>query len=226
MAKLLKEISSKYKVEDPFKIVESHGTAMPPTLLPGHIYSLGIDPGFPVSPDLIPYDEREYKENIEEDKLNITKKPYYDIMPLGIALNINNENYQSILNLKLMEPKYRRLILDSYYALMNIKNNFISPYVSEDLTTVEVPLKDRLRNQQYLQPFLAVSESFMNKIVNANVNFAIKNYEINSIKKVRLLDWNTLPSLYNMGITSSGITFNQNIGGLEGIFERFESKFF
>ena len=109
---------------------------------------------------------------------------------------------------------------------MNIKNNFMGPYVSEDLKTIEIPLKERIRNQQYLQPFLAVSESFMNKVTNANVNFAVKNYEINSIKKVRLLDWNTLPSLYNMGITSNGITFNQKIGGLQGIFERFESKFF
>ena len=112
MAKLLREISLKYQVKDPFTIVEEHGIPMTPSLLPGHIYSLGIDPGFQISPDLIPFDEQEYKDNIGE-KLNITKKPYYDIMPLGIALNLNNENYQSILNLKLMEPKYRRLVLDS-----------------------------------------------------------------------------------------------------------------
>jgi hypothetical protein len=225
MAKFLKEISLKYPIEDPFKIIENNGVAMSPSLLPGHIYALGIDPGFQVSPDVIPYDKQEYEENIGES-LNITKKPYYDTMPIGIALNLNNENYQSILNLKLMDPKYRRLILESYYALMNVKNNFISPYVSNDLKTIEVTIDKRMRNQQYMQPFFAVTESFMNNIVKANVNFAIKNYRINNIKKVRLLDWNTLPSIYNMGITSNGMVFNQRIGGLEGIFERFESKFF
>jgi hypothetical protein len=225
MKKLLRDISIKAPVNNPFKIIEEYGKPMPPSLIPGHLYALGIDTGSQVSPDTIPYDKQDYVDN-KDDKFFVTKKPYYDSMPFGIALNINNENYQSILNLKLMSPVYRRLILDSYYAIMNVKNNFISPYVSEDLKTIDTPIGKRIRDQSYMQPFFAVNESFISKIVNANVNFAIKNYEINSIKKVRLLDWNALPDIYNMGVASDGIIFNQRIGGIEGIFERFESKFF
>jgi len=225
MAKSLSEISRGVDIQDPFQIVESSGIAMTPTLLPGHLYYLSHDPGFQVNQDVIPFDRQEYNDNIGE-KLNITKRPYYDTMPIGIALNLNNENYCSILNIKLMSPQYRRLILESYYMLMNNKNNFIDPYVTDDLKTVKVSIKDRMKSQSYLEPFFAVTESFISKVVNANVSFAVKNYEINSIKNVRLLDWNTLPSIYNMGITSQGITFNSRIGGLAGVFERFESKFF
>jgi len=223
MKKFLKDISS--KVEDPFVIVESMGKPMTPTLIPGHLYALGIDPGFQVTPDLIPLNIQEYKENIGK-KINITKKPYYDTMPIGIALRTNNENYQSILNFKLMAPQYRRLILDSIYNLMEIQNEFISPYVKEDLSKVEVPIEKRITNQSYLEPFFAMTESFVKRVVGADVGFAVKNYEINSIKKVRFLDWNSLPKVYNMSISDVGMVFNPQVGGLTAMFSMFESKFF
>lgn len=225
MKKSLKEISLGVETRDPFAIVESMGQPFTPTLIPGHLYALNIDPGFQVSPEYIPFNEQEYKENIGK-KVNITKKPYYDTMPIGIALNINSESYQSILNLKLISPSYRRLILESYYNLMEINNDFIGPYVKDDLSEVVEPIMERIKNQSYLQPFFAVSQSFMKNVMRADVSFAVKNYEINSIKNVRLLDWNTLPSLYNMNISDRGMTFNSSIGGLNQIFEMFESKFF
>jgi hypothetical protein len=225
MKKFLGEISSKVSIEDPFKIVESMGLPMIPTLIPGHLYALGIDPGFQVTSDLIPLNLQEYKENIGK-KINITKRPYYDTMPIGIALRTNNENYQSILNFKLMSPQYRKFILESIYNLMEIQNSFISPYVKEDLSKVEVPIETRLKNQSYLEPFFAVSESFVKKVVGADISFAVKNYEINSIKKVRFLDWDTLPKIYNMSISDVGIVFNPQVGGLTSMFDMFESKFF
>ena len=225
MKKFLKDISSKVSVEDPFKIVESMGKPMIPTLIPGHIYALGIDPGFQVTPDLIPINLEEYRENIGK-KLNVTKKPYYDTMPIGMALNINKENYQSILNFKLMPPQYRRLILESIYNLLEIQNDFIGPYVEKDLTIVKTPIEERMRNQSYLEPFMSISESFIKRVVGADVSFAVKNYEINSIKKVRFLDWNALPNIYNMSITDVGMVFNPQVGGLNAMFGMFESKFF
>ncbi len=224
MGKFLKDISVNFKVEDPYTIVESMGQPLTPILIPGHLYALSIDPGFQISPEYIPYNEREYKDDIDK-KINITKKPYYDTMPIGIALRLNNENYQSILNLKLMRPAYRRLILESYYNLMGLKNNFIEPYVKDDLTKIVKPIIERIRDQSYLEPYLAVNEGFMKNCVGSSVKFAVKNYEINSIKNVRILDWNSLPKIYNMAISDRGITLNPKIGGLDQIFEIFESKF-
>jgi len=226
MKKFLKDISVSAKVQDPFAIVETKGMAVSPNeIFPGHLYYLGIDPGFQITPDVIPLNLQEYQEN-KGKKINITKKPYYDTMPIGIALNLNNENYKSILNLKLIPPNYKRLILDSYYNIMEIKNEFIGKYIKEDLSKIEVPIGERIRNTSYLQPFLAVTESFMKQVVRADVGFAIKNYEINSIKNVRLLDWNALPDVYNMAITDRGMTFNSQIGGVQEVFSMFESKFF
>lgn len=224
MGKFLKDISIGFKVEDPYSIVESMGQPLIPTLIPGHLYALGIDPGFQISPEYIPYNEKEYKED-EGKKINITKKPYYDTMPIGIALRLYNESYQSILNLKLVPPAYRRLILESYYNLMGLKNNFIDPYVKNDLTEIVKPLSERIKDQQYLEPYLAVDKSFMKKCVGSDISFAVKNYKINSIKNVKILDWNSLPNIYNMAISDKGITFNPKIGGLNQIFEMFESKF-
>lgn len=226
MKKFLKDISVSAKVQDPFAIVETKGMAVSPNeIFPGHIYYLGIDPGFQVTPDVIPLNLQEYQEN-KGKKINVTKKPYYDTMPIGIALNLNNESYKSILNLKLIPPSYRRLILDSYYNVMEINNEFIGKYIKEDLNKIEVSIKERVRNSQYLQPFLAVTESFMKQVVRADVGFAIKNYEINSIKNVRLLDWDALPDVYNMTISDRGMVFNPQVGGIQEIFSIFESKFF
>jgi len=224
MKKFLKDISAGTEVRDPFAIVESMGKPMQPILIPGHIYALGIDPGFQVTPDLIPLNLQEYKENIGK-KINITKKPYYDSMPIGMALNLNNENYTSILNFKLIPPQYRRLILESFYNLMELNNEFISPYVKNDLSVVKVSIEERMRNQSYLEPFLAVTESFIKKVVGANVSFAIKNYQINNVKKVRFLDWNALPAIYNMSTTDVGMVFNPQVGGLSAMYSMFESKF-
>lgn len=226
MKKFLKDISVSAKVQDPFAIVETKGMAVSPNeIFPGHLYYLGIDPGFQVTPDVIPLNLQEYQEN-KGKKINVTKKPYYDTMPIGIALNLNNESYKSILNLKLIPPSYRRLILDSYYNIMEINNEFIGKYIKEDLNKIEVPIGERVRNSSYLQPFLAVTESFMKQVVRADIGFAIKNYEINSIKNVRLLDWNSLPDVYNMTITDRGMVFNPQVGGIQEIFSMFESKFF
>ena len=63
MKKFLRDISVGTKVQDPFAIVQSMGKPMQPILIPGHIYALGIDPGFQVTPDLIPLNLQEYKEN-------------------------------------------------------------------------------------------------------------------------------------------------------------------
>ena len=209
---------------DPYAIVESMGQPLTPTLIPGHLYALGIDPGFQISPEYIPYNEQEYRDDVGK-KINITKKPYYDTMPIGIALKLNNESYESILNLKLVPPTYRRLILESYYNLMGLKNNFIDPYVKDDLTEIVKPISERIRDQQYLEPYLAVDKGFMRNCVGSDIGFAVKNYEINSIKNVKFLDWNSLPKIYNMAISDRGITFNPRVGGLGQIFEMFESKF-
>ena len=73
---------------------------------------------------------------------------------------------------------------------------------------------------------MAIDKSFMQRVVGSDISFAVKNYSINSIKNVKLLDWNALTSVYNMNITDSGITTNNQIGGLQEIQDMFESKFF
>jgi len=225
MIRTLKDISSKVPVKNPFAIVEEMGIPIFPTLLPGHMYYLKIEPDFQVTPDAIPMNLHEFKNN-KDNKHYVTSKPYYDITPIGIALKLENEQYQSILNLKLISPLYRRMILESYYQMLENRNGLIGKWFNEDLTEAIKPIQERIRESQYINPFMAIDKSFMQRVVGSDISFAVKNYSINSIKNVKLLDWNALTSVYNMNITDSGITTNNQIGGLQEIQDMFESKFY
>lgn len=225
MIRTLKDISSKTPVKNPFSIVDEMGIPMIPNLLPGHLYFLKIQPEFQITPDNIPINLHEFKTN-KDNKHYITSKPYYDTSPIGIALKLENEHYQSILNLKLISPLYRRMILESYYQIIQNKNNLLGKWFDKDLTEANTPITKRIQESQYINPFMAIDKSFIQRTVGSNISFAVKNYSINSIKNVKLLDWNALSSIYNMNITDKGITTSNQIGGLQEIQDMFESKFY
>ena len=224
MVKTLNEISTKIESKDPFTIVSEMGTPYTPVLFPGHLYSLGISSPLSVNSSMLPLNEFEYNKN-PLDKNYYTNKPYYDNMPIGIALRIGNDNYSSILNLKVLSPSYRNMVLESYFQMMGVKNKLITKYYDEFLLKESKEFKDRLKESTYINPFMSVTKDFMNSVVGSNIGFTVNIYEINTIKNVRLLDWNTLPYLYKMGITDNGMVFNKSIGGLSAIQSIFESKF-
>jgi len=227
MVNKLQEISLKVPVKNPFYIVEELGIPMPPMLIPGHLYYLNIEPDEQVIPDKLPINSHEFRENRDE-KHYMTSKPYYDIAPIGIALRFegDSDQYQSILNLKVMSPQFRRLILASYYSILE-RNELISKWFNKDLTQAKSPIDKRLRESQYINPFNTVTKDFMQKILNnRNISFAVKSYKMDTIKEAKLLDWNALPSIYNMNNTDSGIIINNQIGGIQEIQDTFESKFY
>jgi len=227
MISTLKDNSINVPIEDPWKIVNEMGIPMPPTLLPGHLYSLHIEPDFQVTPDVIPINSLDYSEN-KDDKFYATTKPYYDSAPIGIALRLDNTEYQSILNLKLMSPLYRRLILESYYQFLENKIGILHKLFYKKVfeSKITESIVKRTQRSSYINPFLAIDKSFMQSIVGSNINFAVKNYRINSIKSVKLLDWNTLPNIYNMNRTDRGIVTNPQVNGLLELEDMFESKFY
>jgi hypothetical protein len=224
MIKTLQEICIKTPTRDPFKIVEELGVPYSPILFPGHFYSLSISLPIVVNPDMLPINEHEYKQNTL-DKAYFTNKPYYDTMPIGMALRISNDNYVSILNLKVLPPTYRNMILESYYQMMGIGNELITKYYNDTLTESDLSFIERLKVSTYINPFMSVTQDFINSIVGSNIGFAVNIYEINTIKNVRLLDWNALPYLYKMNISNKGMVFNGSVGGLSSIQSIFESKF-
>ena len=206
MSKTLKEISEETPTLHPLQLIEEKGEAVSPNdILPGHLYGLGVLPS-----------------NNENRKL------YSDTIPIGMALYINTEDKSSIsfLNLKVPDVGYRNLILGEYFYRMGIQHELITKFYNEDLTEFDKPFKERLVESSYIDPFMAVTQSFITEVVGGNnISFAVSTYKKNDIKRVRFLDWDALPYLFKMGVMDTGMTFGKGVGGLAALHTTFRSKF-
>lgn len=220
MAELLKDMIDDIESKNPYVIVEEMGTGYVPTLLPGHLFAFSVNLPYVVNESSLPLNRFQYQEE-KDDGLFLSEEPYFDEMPIGLCLKTRNPNSVKILNFSVIPPGYRYKILETYYQRMKPA---IHVGYEEDLSTEKMTMLERLKENNYIAPFMAVDTRFIQQITGINLKFAINKYRINTLHEVKLLDWNTLPSMVKMNVSEKGMTFNPGAGGLEGMFNTFISR--
>lgn len=220
MSESLKNMIVDVPSRNPYVIVEERGKGFVPTLLPGHMFSLNIDLPFVVNEGNLPLNRYEY-QNQKDDRFFLAKEPYYDEEPIGLNLRLESNEYVSILNFKVIPPNYRYFILEKYYQLAKTA---IRVGYEEDLSKEKMELRDRIRENNYMVPFLGVTKTLMENVTGIDLSFAINKYNISTIRNAKLLDWDSLPDIAKMNVSERGLTFNPGAGRLEGMFNTFESR--
>lgn len=220
MSTLLKDMIQDVEIKDPYAIVAERGTGFSPMLLPGHLFALNINMPFAITENMLPLNKHEHNKE-KDDKFFINEEPYYDTMPIGLCLKTHNQHKVKILNLSVIPPLYRYKILETYYQVM--KSAINSGY-EEDLSKEKLPMLDRLKESNYIGPFMGVNTRFIQQITGINLRFAINKYNVDTLKSVKLLDWDSLPEITKMNVSEGGIVFHPGAGRLEGMFNIFESR--
>lgn len=220
MSEKLKDIMEGVESKDPFIVINEMGIGFKPTLIPGHFFAISVNLPFEVNENVLPLNKYTYEAE-KDDRFFISKEPYFDEMPIGLALRIDNPDYVMMLNLKVIPPVYRYKILEVYYQAFK---NAIHVGYKEDLSEETMTVLERLKENNYIAPFLSVTKSMMESLTGINLDFAINRYRTVTLQNVKLLDWNSLPDLAMMGVSERGMTFNSGAGGLEGMFNTFVSR--
>lgn len=147
-------------------------------LIPGHFYTFGVVNRVPN--DFVP--------NLSETQTPSQmvqynhKKPYYDNRPVCLSLGNDGVGGEIILNLKMIPPKIRSVILRKYLGA--VQNQIFQFYDGEEL----IPFTERLKRQA-MSPFLTVNTAFLSALTSINLSFGLNKYQREQMANVKLIDW-------------------------------------
>lgn len=148
------------------------------SLVPGHFYTFTVVNRVPN--DLVP-NESETKSALTMEKYPV-KRPYYDNRPVCLSLGNNGGGGEIVLNLKMIPPKFRSIIIRKYMSV--IKDRLQGFYQEDEL----MPFIQRLRPDT-IGPFLNVNAAFLSKLTGMNLSFALNKYQREQMANVGLIDW-------------------------------------
>jgi len=146
-------------------------------LIPGHFYSFNVVNALPN--DVVP----NLSETFSPKSLNQyqVKRPYYDNSP--VCLSLGGSDGEIILNLKMIPPKLRSVIIRRY--LRTVQERLKLFYGNDGQL---IPFENRL-NEKTIGPFLTVNPAFMSKLTGINLSFALNKYQRENMANISLIDW-------------------------------------
>jgi hypothetical protein len=146
-------------------------------LIPGHFYSFNVVNALPN--DVVPNLSETMSQN--DLKQYSIKRPYYDNAP--VCLSLGGQDGEIILNLKMIPPKLRSVIIRRYLGAVRERLKLFYDD-SDNLMPFESRLADRL-----IGPFLTVNPAFMSKLTGINLSFALNKYQRENMANIALIDW-------------------------------------
>lgn len=184
-------------------------------ILPGHYYSLDIMiPNF--NRNWIPANEDAWKESPES---YITNREYYDMSPVGpIFYHDNWKNVALILNLKVVHPKFRPMIMQSHLSLIEESLNKINWNDSES------PIVDLYERRKMNLPLYRVTPSMIQDLTGLKLGWAVSGYNLNKITRAKVMDWNNIGELPYSNIDTRGLMTSPSLIDHSLLFDKFENK--
>lgn len=146
-------------------------------LIPGHFYSFSVVNKLPN--DVVPnLSETKTPKSLEQYPI---KKPYYDNRP--VCLSLGGEGGEIILDLKMIPPKIRSVIIRRYMnAVKDRLKMFYGP--NEQI----IPFSSRLEPGM-IGPFLSIDPAFMFRLTGIDLSFALNKYQRENMSNLVLIDW-------------------------------------
>lgn len=150
-------------------------------LIPGHFYAFSVVNRVPN--DMVP-NLSETRSPAQLKTYNL-KRPYYDNSPVCLSLGNDGTGGEIVLNLKVIPPKMRSIIIRRYLGA--VKDRLPLFYQDSEL----MPMRQRLAQDggKSIQPFLGVNVAFLSKLTGINLSFGLNKYQREQMAYLGLIDW-------------------------------------
>ena len=147
-------------------------------LVPGHFYAFNIVNRVPN--DMVP-NLSETRTPSQLATYNL-KRPYFDNYPVCLSLGNDGNGGEIVLNMKMIPPKFRSIIIRRYLGAVRSRLNGF--YRGDEL----MPFNERLKGE-LIGPFLTVNAAFMSKLTGINLSFGLNKYQREQMANIGLIDW-------------------------------------
>jgi hypothetical protein len=156
-------------------------------LIPGHFYSFAVVNRVPN--DMVP-NLSETRTPAQLKQYNL-QRPYYDNRPVVLSLGNDGNGGEIVLNLKIIPPKLRSVIIRRYLGV--VKDRLPNFYENGE----PVPIRERLAgpNRNSIAPFFSVTAPFLSKLTGINLSFGLNKYQREQMADVGLIDWNDVSKI-------------------------------
>ena len=150
-------------------------------LVPGHFYTFSVVNRVPN--DLVP-NLSEVRTPSQLKGYNL-KRPYYDNRPVCLSLGNDGVGGEIVLNLKMIPPKLRSVIIRRYMSA--VKGQLANFYQGDSL----MPIRERLAgsNGASIGPFLSVNPAFLSRLTGINLSFGLNKYQREQMAGLGMIDW-------------------------------------
>jgi len=214
--KKLEDIATNRRERNFSQSMQLYGTSISRSdIMPGHYYMLEIQlPN--LSTGWIPNSEEDWKEDPSQ---YITNRPYFDLNPMGLIFaHPNWKTTALILNLKVIPPKYREVLIVAHINL--IEQNLDRLGLWDDDTELKT-IEDRKRMNL---PMFGITPKMLEDLTGFKLGFAISGYKLDKITGAKLLDWDHIGELPQANIDTTGLAFANGAFDISSIFTQFENK--
>lgn len=184
-------------------------------ILPGHYYYLEVPiPNF--NPNWIPASEDDWKENPEA---YITNREYYDMSPVGpVFYHDNWKNVALVLNLKVIPPKYRPIILQAHLTLIEKSLERIN-WFDKNIPTIELKARRALN-----LPLYRVTPKMLQDLTGLKLGWAISGYNLDKVSRAKIMDWDNIGEIPYANIEVKGLALSPSMIDHSRLFDKFENK--
>lgn len=150
-------------------------------LIPGHFYTFSVVNRVPN--DLVP-NLSEVRTPSQLKGYNL-KRPYYDNRPVCLSLGNDGTGGEIVLNLKMIPPKLRSVIIRRY--LSAVKGQLANFYQGNKI----MPFNSRLTGStsSAISPFLSVNAAFLSRLTGINLSFGLNKYQREQMAGLGMIDW-------------------------------------